>query len=196
MNAPLTALRRHVTSGRVGLVLGLFALVVALGLPSQASTDAAPAARAAASPKAIKVFGAARTNNIDDFTEPTFTPIVAKKFRTAKGYLAITATVAVQDDASFSPRGQLNINLRVDGKKVIKDPFGVEVTNLDDGTGSIGTITAAVPVEARRHTVQLVARETGGGSHIHARQLSIVYTPQGSAKNIPVRPVAERDLTR
>ncbi|MEQ6902285.1 hypothetical protein [Nocardioides sp. YIM 152588] len=179
-------------------MLGLFALVLALGLPSQASTESAPAARAASSPKAIKVFGAVNTNELDDFTEPDYTPILKKRFRTGKGYLAITGTVGTQDDSSLAGAGHLFYQLKVDGKLILDNGSGYEITHDDTGfeSGWAGAITAVVPVKARFHNVQLVAREGGTGTFIYARELSIVYTPQGSGKAIPARTVAPRGLNR
>ncbi|TIC85013.1 hypothetical protein E8D34_13080 [Nocardioides sp. GY 10113] len=188
-------MRSHLTSGRVGLVLGLFALVLALGLPSQAVTGGAQstaAAKAQAGPKAVKVFGAAKTGFINDFTETDYTPIVTKKFRTAKGYLAVTGTVGAEDDFSLAGAGRLQYNLRIDGKLAISDSLAYQLTHVADQTGNAGAITIVVPVKARKHNVQLVAREAGTGSFVRARQLSIVYTPGGQGVPTPARPIAPR----
>ncbi|MEQ6902286.1 hypothetical protein [Nocardioides sp. YIM 152588] len=183
-------------------MLGLFALVLALGLPTQASTqassEAAQASAAAAGPKTIKVFGAVKSNTINDFTEPAFVPLVTKRFRTAKGYLAITGTVGTEDDASLAGAGKLRYQLKVDGKFVLSNGAGYEITHTDAGSASAwaGAITAVVPVKARFHKVQLMAREQGTGTFIYTRELSIVYTPQGSGKAIPARTVAPRGVNR
>lgn len=123
------------------------------------------------------VWGAIAPGNLDNFTSSEFTPIVAKTLSSRGGYLTIVATVGAQDDESLAGTGYLNARLRVDNKYVASQRW---MTYGDDGQGGGAAITIVVPVAAGAHKVELMARETGSGTFIFSRELSILYTASGN----------------
>ncbi|HEX2032529.1 MAG TPA: hypothetical protein VHL78_14215 [Actinomycetota bacterium] len=140
--------------------------------------------------------GAINTDDINDFTSPTFTTILSKNINAPSGgFLAITGSVGVEDDCSFVGSNDLLGRLRVDGTPVTNDPFAFETsTDCDQGIFA-GTISldAVVKVSPGSHSVDVQAREVGSGSYIIGRSLNIVFIPTGSGVSIPVpaRPSSE-----
>lgn len=59
---------------------------------------------------------------------------------------------------------------------------------FDNRTASLG---AVVPVTAGAHTVHVDAIEYGAGTYIYARDVSVIFFPQGSGVTIPVLPRAD-----
>jgi hypothetical protein len=140
----------------------------------------------------VRVDGAADSADIDNFTSPTYTNIIAKTITApSNGFLMVIGTLSAEDDASIAGPGQLEYRLALDGTGLTSDTFYHEITsdNSTNVRGGSGAVSAVVPVSAGSHTVSLQAREEQTGDYIFGRDVSILFTPNGSASPVPFAPV-------
>ena len=139
------------------------------------------------------IWGAMAKDQTDNFVASDWTPVVSKSLTTpAKGFLAVTGTLYAEDDYDLAGQGQLNYNLRIDGK--VLDSRRT-LAYYDIGTGATGSITLVVPVLKGAHTVQVVVSEAGSGSYLYGGEISAVFSTTGSTTGlaqVPGRPVVGR----
>lgn len=208
---------RRITSGRVALACGALALVVSTGGVSEAaklingsklqnnSVAGKKLKNNTVTGKKIKesslkgvlkagdvaAFGNGTSTAINDFTSGAFTPIVSKAFKAPKnGVLYITGSVSAEDDISFAGNGHLLYRLSLDGTSLTSNPFAHELDYAASGAADSGAVTSVVPVTKGSHSVALDARETGSGSFILGREVSVLYVPAGSGFTPPAKTVA------
>ncbi len=206
---------RVVTSGRVGVVLGATALVVALGVPSQAarmingkdlrnnSVTGQKIRDNTVTGKDVKestlrgllrlgdvaAFGAVERTPIVHFTEKGFTALAAVTFTAPRdGFLYLTGTVCAQDDRTLDGQGSLNYRLRVDGRGVTSYDPGHMLTYAREGSAECGAMTAVVPIKTGEHRAQLDGHERGDGSSVMDREISVLFVPSGSGYVRPPNP--------
>lgn len=205
--------RRRVTSGSLALVCGVAALGVSLGLPAEAAkkihgktlvnntvsgkkiTNNTVTGKDV-NEKTLKgfvkaghvaAFGAAESAFIDNFTAGAFTPIVSKTFKAPRaGVLYITGSLSAEDDVTLGGDGHLSYRLRLDGTGLNSGLHELDYPGL--GGGDSSGITAVVPVSAGTHTVHLDAEETGTGSFVIGREVSVLFVPSGSGFTPPAKP--------
>lgn len=156
---------------------------------------AAALVSAAGSAQAVdpKAWGQGSDNSIDDFTSGTFTPILQRGIAApAAGVLLITGSLSMEDDNSLGGTGRLSYRLRLDSTPVFDNNFAYELSSssASGNAADSGAISVVVPVTKGAHMVFLDAMETGSGSFIIGRALSIVYFPLGTGMPIPKGPSA------
>ncbi|WP_340536795.1 hypothetical protein [Nocardioides sp. GXZ039] len=215
-----TSRRRRLTAGGLGLACGVAALTVSLGVPSEAArlitgkdvkngsltgVDIKNDSLTGADVKEstlngvlksgqVAAYGAAQSAFINDFTTGTFTPIVSKTFTApTNGVLYITGTVSSEDDVTIPGIGGLQFNLNLDGTQLSNGTHEYAYDESSAGNGGSGSMTAVVPVTAGGHTVDLTARNFGGGSFILGREVSVLFVPSGSGFTPPAKPAAPKN---
>ncbi len=215
MTETTTARRpRRVTSGRVALACGVLALVVSTGGVSEAaklingsqlknnSVAGKKLKNDTVTGKKIKesslkgvlmagdvaAYGNASSTSINDFTTGVFTPIVSRAFTAPKnGVLYITGSVSAEDDISFAGNGHLLYRLSLDGAGLTSNVFAHELDYSASGTADSGAVTGVVPVTKGAHTVALDARDSGSGSFIIGREISVLFVPTGEGFTPPAK---------
>lgn len=131
----------------------------------------------------VKAWGAYRSADIDDFTDSSYTSMLALPVDVpAGGVLHVTATLNTGDDASLAGDGRLSYRLKID-TTAAETATGDSV--LEGGSfGRTGTATIVAEVSAGTNVVHLEAKEVGTGTYIYDRSLSILYTPYGSGVSL------------
>ncbi len=215
---------RRVTSGRLGLVLGVVALTVALGVPSEAAklingnklknnsvtsqkiknnnltgkdvrnnslkgADIKESSlKGLLRPGQVAAYGNATDAFIDDFTSPVYISLVSESFvAPADGVLHITGTLSAEDDGSLAGDGRIFYRLRLDGTPLTSEILAHELDYPGSGGGDSGAATGVVPVTAGPHTVHLDGFESGTGSFITGREVSVIFLPTGSGFTPPAK---------
>jgi hypothetical protein len=143
----------------------------------------------------VRADGTASSTDIDNFTTTTYTDVVSTTVNAPKaGFLFITGTLSAEDDGSFAGRGDLFYRLALDATGLTNDAFYHEIsTNGAAGVniiGGSGAASAVVPVTAGSHAVSLQARESGTGSFILGKDISVIFVPNGSGSTPPFRSVS------
>jgi hypothetical protein len=128
---------------------------------------------------------AAATSADLDVTSASFTNILSKTFTaTSDGFVFAVATLTARQKSSPAV-GILEYNLAADGNALTTDAGYHSVVTTDNTFLASGAVSAVIPVSAGQHTIAIQAREQGGGTVIRGRDLSLLFTPNGSAPVIP-----------
>ncbi|WP_137293796.1 hypothetical protein [Nocardioides dongxiaopingii] len=211
--------RRRLTAGGIGLVCGVAALSVSLGVPSEAAKliTGKDVKNSSLTGKDVKkdsltgsdvkektlqgvlksgqvaAFGDAESVSIDNFVTAAFTPVVSTAVTApTSGVLYITGTLSSEDDITIPGSGRLQYGLSLDGSQLSDGVHALDYDNETVGNDDSGAATAVVPVSAGSHTVALTARNLGGGSFILAREVSVMFVPSGSGFTPPAKPSAPK----
>jgi hypothetical protein len=141
----------------------------------------------------VAAYGNGTSAFIDNFTTGgAFTPITDTSFTAPQnGVLYITGSVSGQDDITLGGNGRLHYRLSLDGAPLTADVLAHEL-DYDDGalaSGDSGAVTGVVPVTKGAHTVALEARETGTGSFVRGREISVLFVPAGNGFTAPAKTV-------
>lgn len=137
----------------------------------------------------VQAFGQVETSSIDNFTSPTFIPVISKAFNApSNGFLLLIGSVTVADDQTLVGANEAYFRLRLDNTPVTTDDYyhGISGGNPGEELANTGAATAVIPVTAGAHTAFIDAREEGTGSFFFGRDLSVLFVPGGSGVNIPV----------
>ena len=120
--------------------------------------------------------------DIDNFTTAAFTEIASKTFTApTAGFAYVVGNVSAADDATLSGQGSLFFELRFDGASEGGGAFEHPLSGPAVGNGNSGESTKVFAVSPGAHTVSIVAKETGTGTYIYSRHISILFVPDGSA---------------
>ena len=136
---------------------------------------------------AVFAEGEASSNDVDNFTTTTYTNILSEPFTApTAGFALITTSVGAADDTSIAGDGALWSRIAIDGTATTNDTFN---NPTHDGPfvtgGGTATNTAVVPVTAGAHTAHLQIRNSGTGSYVYSRQITVLFVPSGEATAIP-----------
>jgi hypothetical protein len=117
----------------------------------------------------------------------TFAAILTKGFTApTDGYVMVVATLSARLNNNLpGAHGVLDYGLVLDGTALTTDGGYHEIFTFADANTESGAVSAVVPVSAGAHTVALQAREFGAGTTVVGRDLSLVFTPSGSASVLP-----------
>ncbi|WP_134767191.1 hypothetical protein [Nocardioides sp. 1609] len=211
--------RRRLTAGGLGLVCGVAALSVSLGVPSEAAKliTGKDVKNSSLTGKDIKkdslsgsdikekslqgvlksgqvaAFGDAESASIDNFTTGVLTPIVSTAVSApTSGVLYITGTVSSEDDITVAGAGRMQYGLALDGSQLSNGLHILDYDNETAGNDESGSATAVVPVTAGNHTVALTARNLAGGNFVLGREISVLFVPSGSGFTPPAKPAAPK----
>jgi hypothetical protein len=133
--------------------------------------------------------GAVATSFVDDFTSGAYTSVLSKTLTApSNGFLFIVGTISAEDDVTLAGGNRLVMRLRLDATGVTNNTAYHELSSgaANDEDGNTAAASAVVPVSAGSHTVHLDARESGTGSFLLGRDLSVLFVPNGSGVTIPV----------
>lgn len=133
----------------------------------------------------VRVDGTATSADIP-LTGSTFTPILTKTLAAPTGgYLFVIGTLSTIKTGNPAGVSVVEYGLTLDGAALTTDS-GYHTYNGNEAMpyGS-GAISAVVQVSAGTHTIALTARDQGTGSQVRGRDLSLVFTPSGSAPVLP-----------
>ena len=117
----------------------------------------------------------------------TFAPILTKGFTApTDGYVFVVATLTGRlNNLMAGAHGDLQFGLVLDGSALTTSGDYHEFFTFADAPSESGAVSAVVQVSAGAHTVALQAREFGAGTLVIGRDLSLVFTPSGSAPVLP-----------
>lgn len=102
----------------------------------------------------------------------------------SNGFLMIVAAVGTEGDCTLGGTGLLRVRLRFNGQVIPHNGEAWEASSsCDTGSDAIAdTVATTVVVKAPQgtHTVRIQVRETGDGTFITDRSLSLAFFPVGS----------------
>jgi hypothetical protein len=128
--------------------------------------------------------GVATSADIDVTTGP-FT-LLSKAFTApTDGYVFVTATLYGTQKSTVGGYGLLGYKIVVDGTPLTPDNSYHQLVTHDENFGDNGAVSAVVPVASGPHTVALEVFENGAGTVVRGRDLSLIFTPSGSAPVLP-----------
>jgi hypothetical protein len=132
----------------------------------------------------VRADGVATSADIDVTTGPV---VLLSKSLTAPtdGYVFAVATLSGRQKSSGGGYGLLQYRLEIDGTPVTPDAQYHQLVTHDENFGADGAVSAVLPVTAGTHTIGLLVSENGAGTTVTGRDLSLLFTPSGSAATLP-----------
>jgi hypothetical protein len=133
----------------------------------------------------VRADGVAASSNIDiTFDSPS--AILSKTLNAPQdGYLFIVGTLSAYRDVGEGTISIVQYQLALDGTPLTTDGAYHGFWLSNDVPWQSGAISSVVPVAAGTHTISLLANDDGGGAQVRGRDLSILFTPTGSASVLP-----------
>jgi len=131
----------------------------------------------------IRADGVATSADVDVTTGPV-TLLSKSVAAPTDGYLFVVATLSGRQKV-VSAYGLLSYKLMLDGTPLTPDTAYHQLVTHDENFGDSGAVSAVVAVSAGSHTVALQVAEIGAGTTVTGRDLSVLFTPSGSAQTLP-----------
>jgi len=134
----------------------------------------------------VRADGTATSGDITITASSTFTTVLTKAISVpTDGYVYVTATLTAFKGGAAGGTSILDYGLALDGTPLTTDGGYHSVVTTDLVFEGSGAVTAVVAVTAGSHTFALQVRDQGTGSSIRGRDLSMIFTPSGSAPVLP-----------
>jgi hypothetical protein len=134
----------------------------------------------------VRADGIATSSDLTISGSSTFAPILTKTFTApADGYIFVVATLSSRRDGGATSTSILRYSLVLDGAPITTDADYHTIVTDDATFRGSGAVSAVLPVSAGPHTVALQANDEGVGSIVTGRDLSMIFTPSGSAPVLP-----------
>jgi hypothetical protein len=132
----------------------------------------------------VRADGVATSADIDVTTGPV---VLLSKTVVAPtdGFVFAVATLSGHQKSTTGGYGLLAFKLVLDGTPLTPDTMYHQLVTHDENFGDNGSVSAVVPVSAGPHTIALQVFENGAGTVVNGRDLSIIFTPSGSAPVLP-----------
>ena len=132
----------------------------------------------------IRADGVATSADVDVITSPVI--LLSKTFTApTDGFVFAIATLSGRQKSTTGGYGLLAYTLVLDGTPLTPDSQYHQLVTHDENFGDNGAVSAVVPVTAGSHTLGLRVFENGAGTVVTGRDLSLIFTPSGSAPVLP-----------
>ena len=161
-------------------------LAPTLKVAHAANTDALGGAPASAylRTSGVRADGVATSADVDVTTGPV--TLLSKTFvAPTDGFVFVVATLYGTQKSTVSGYGLLSYTIVLDATPVTPDGQYHWLVTHDENFGASGAVSAVLPVAAGSHTVGLQVFENGAGTVVRGRDLSMIFTPSGSAPVLP-----------
>jgi hypothetical protein len=132
----------------------------------------------------VRADGVATSADVDVTTGPVVLLSKAVTAPTA-GYVFVVATLSGKQKSTTGGYGWLQYRLQLDGAAVTPDASYHQLVTHDENFIADGALSAVLPVTAGAHTLGLEVFESGAGTVVLGRDLSVLFTPSGSAPTLP-----------
>ncbi|MDX6374032.1 MAG: hypothetical protein QOD98_3020 [Nocardioidaceae bacterium] len=161
-------------------------LAPSLAVAHAADADALGGAPASAylRTSGVRADGVATSADIDVTTGPV--TLLSKTFvAPTDGFVFVVATLYGRQKSAVGGYGLLSYKIVLDATPLTPDNQYHQLVTHDENFGDSGSVSAVVPVAAGSHTVGLQVFENGAGTVVNGRDLSMIFTPSGSAPVLP-----------